>query len=129
MRKILATSTAALALAGVAVAGLPGAPGTSSATAAGCSTWQYKIKSATSIASWNYSYYRWNGVAYKGYYVTTSRPWKETVYLGEQHAPRKLMRLNKVYTAGKSDITDKFRDDSSPVYIAKDSRLDYVRCW
>lgn len=88
------------------------------AEAAGCSTWQYKLKKKEWIFN---KYADKKGLAYTGYYVTTNAPWRVNV------EGKRLMQINRVYNAGKSDFTAQYGEYAT-LMISKDN-LSYVTCW
>lgn len=135
MKKLLASTTAVLALTGAAVTGMGGLPGggaepaEAATTTQGCSTWMYKLDAKKNVAEFGAPIH-WVGPAYKGYYVTTNKPWTEWHKVGESQKPTKLMEINRVYNANKSDFTRMYTDNPSTttLYVTK-TNLKSAGCW
>ncbi|USQ80214.1 hypothetical protein NF556_00695 [Ornithinimicrobium faecis] len=126
MKKLLASTTAALALTAVAVTGVPGAPGAPESTeAAGCSTWQYKVTWKTG----NYQYdpgdntFSKDGYAWRGYYVNSVYPHEQRVAIKLPGGRLKAGHLmtGQLYNDHKQRVT-------ANMGIRKEN-LDYVTCW
>lgn len=128
MKKLLASTTAALALAAVSVTGVPGTPGApENAEAAGCSTYQYKVKAPSGVYRFTGPYwdsaYRWYSTAPVGAYVNTHAPEGMLVGVKDADGNRHVTRLlfSRLYDSDKNLVKD-------PAFISK-RNLDYITCW
>lgn len=127
MKKLITSTTAALALTAAAVTGVPGVPGAGSeqAEAAGCSTWQYKVTWKTG----NYQYdprditFSKDGYAWRGYYINTVYPPEQRVAikLPGGHLKTGHLMTGQLYNDHKQLVT-------ANMGIRKEN-LDYITCW
>jgi hypothetical protein len=119
IRGLLAATMAASTVAVVGVGA------SSPASAASCSTWQYKVTSKT--GGWESTLYRLTPkyTLWSGYYVNAHSPEDVPVRVtdpdGTEHVS--LMKMGQVYNADKERLFG-----GEQLYVRKD-KLDYVTCW
>lgn len=126
MKKLLASTAAALALGAVAVTGVPGTPvNPEGAEAAGCSTWQSKVEEKSGAYQLDPldGNFTKEGYAYTGYYVNT-------VYAPAQNVT--IRQADGSLTTAKLMTGTLYNHKKEQVMInlgIRKANLDYVNCW